>query len=574
VTSNATTSVTTTSTGNWWDTLGTPQYGSVLIDHLTSDITVWDDYESTNGQAGFAPYLESLFENDYTVNPSTWDFSTGWIPEQYAAGELVKSYSMPNPYTVICSIRQNVYWQNIAPVSGRQLVANDLVYHFDRMLGLGDGFTTVDPYYVGNASWALLTSVAATDKFTVTFGWKQGTNPVQILTLLQQQGADTEIMAPEAIQAYTTANSAFITSWNQAIGTGPFILTDFVDSSSATYVRNPSYWQTDLRWPQNKLPYLDGEKLLIIPSNATAEAAMRVGKIDSFASMPVTDALAMLKTNPAMNAKQSPQGNEADLSPNNAVAPFNNPSVRQAIQHAINIPLIASSFFQGYATPWPSSLTQNQMGLGGWGCAYPQWPASVQAQYTYDPTLAKQMLTAAGITTPITYPLILCTDANSDLYQIVESELAAIGVNLSVTLVAPAPWQSQIITARNYTAFAARNQGFMGVNYDIFHQLVKLTGGYGVNYLNVNDPTINNYYQQAIAAQSVTATAQILHDDNVYIASQNIDISVAQPSTFNMVQPWVQGNPGSATLGDAVLGAGFGGGVPYAVWINPALRSP
>jgi hypothetical protein len=140
--------------------------------------------------------------------------------------------------------------------------------------------------------------------------------------------------------------------------------------------------------------------------------------------------------------------------------------------------------------------------------------------------------------------------------------------------VAPAPWQSQIITARNYTAFAARNQGFMGVNYDIFHQLVKLTGGYGVNYLNVNDPTINNYYQQAIAAQSVTATAQILHDDNVYIASQNIDISVAQPSTFNMVQPWVQGNPGSATLGDAVLGAGFGGGVPYAVWINPALRSP
>jgi ABC-type transport system substrate-binding protein len=575
-TTAATTSIgvvaSTTSTGVWWDTLGTPQYGGIITDHLTQDITTWDSYESSNGQGGFAPYLEALWEGDYTVDPSIWDFSTGWIPSQYAAGELVQSYTMPNAYTVICTLRSNVYWQNIAPVNGRQFVASDVVFHYDRMLGLGDGFTTLDPYYAGNANWLSLQSIVPTGNFTVTFNWKQGTSPVEILSVMQAAGADNSIMAPEAIQADTTASTPYIVNWNQAIGTGPFILKDFVDSSSATYVANPNYWGTDLRWPQNKLPYVTEDQLLIIPNAPTAEAAMRVGKLDVYSSMPVNDALNMMKTNPDIVVKQLPQGNELDLAMNLANAPFNNISVRQAIQHAINIPLIASTYYDNYATPWPASLTENQMALGGWGDPYTQWPASVQAQYTYNPTEAEQMLAAAGITTPVTYSLMLETDADQGLYQIVQSELAAVGINLNVTELLPAAWQSQIITSRKYTAFAARNQGLLGVNYDIFHQFVKLTTGYTMDYINLNDSTVNSYYQQALAAQTVAATQQILHDDDLYIASNNFDISVAQPSNFNMVQPWIQGNPGANTLGDAVTGAGFGGGVPIAVWINPALE--
>ena len=568
--------VTTTSTGNWWDSLGTPQYGGVINDHLTQDITTWDVYLASNGQQGFAPYLEALFEQDYTTDPSVWDFSSGWIPSQYAAGELVQSYTMPNPYTVICTLRDNVYWQNIAPVNGRQFVASDVVAHYDRMLGQGDGFTTLDPYYNGNANWLALTSVVATGNFTVTFNWKQGTSPVEILSVMQAAGSDDSIMAPEVISAYTNASQPAITDWHDAIGTGPFILTDFVDGSSATYTANPNYWGTDLRWPQNKLPYVSGEKMLIIPNAPTAEAAMRVGKLDAFSSMPVQDALNMMKTNPNIIVKQQPQGNENDLEMNLSDVPFNNINVRQAIQHAINIPLIAQTYYEGYATPWPSSLTQNQMGIGGWGDPYPDWPASVQAQYTYDPTLSKQMLSAAGITTPVTYPFILESDADQGLYQIVESELASVGINLSVTLLAPAAWQSQIVTTHYYTAFAARNQGLLGVNYDIFHQFSKITTGYTMDYIMCNDSTINNYYHEALSAQSVAATQQLLHDDNLYIAEQNYDISVAQPSTFNLVQPWIQGNPGALPLGDAVTGNGWpiAGGVPIAVWINPALKTP
>jgi len=572
-TSPTTVSVTTTSTGNWYDSLGTPTYGGTLVDRITQDITTWDPYSSTNGQAGYAPYLAQLWYGNYAVDPSIWDFEIGWLPDQYATGWMMTGYTMPNPYTVICSLRQNVYWQNLAPVNGRQFVASDVVNHYDRLLGLGNGFK-IDPYYVSVTGWAPLLSVVATGNFTVTFNWKQGAvGPTSILTIMEAAGADNSIEAPEAVASYTTATQPQLLNWQNAVGTGPFMLKDFVDSSSATYVANPNYWGTDLRWPQNKLPYISTLSILIIPNNPTAEAAMRVGKIDGYGSMPTQDALNMMKTNPEIVVKQKPQGNEYTLDPNNQSAPFNNEQVREALQHAIDIKTITATYYQGYGTPWPAALTENQMGIGGWGDPYTQWPANVQAQYTYDPTLCKTMLAAQNFNFSTTYNLVLETDADQGLYQIVQSELASVGVNISITLLQPAQWSSQVMTSHAYTAFAARNQGILGFNFDIFRQFMRFTPGYQSNYIQVNDPTMTAFNNNAIAAQSVSAVQQLLHDANLYVAENHFAISLAQPSTFNLVQPWIMGAVGANTLGDAVTGAGFGDGSPIAVWINSSLKS-
>jgi peptide/nickel transport system substrate-binding protein len=577
-TTSATTSVSTTVNGNWWDSLGTPQYGGSLNEKLALNITVWDPYMSTNGQAGYAPYLESMWINNYATDPSIWDFEIGWLPDQYAAGNLVNSYSMPNPYTVICNLRQNIYWQNLPPANGRQFTATDVVYHYDRLLGLGGGFTK-DPYYVSVTGWNPLLSVVATDKFTVTFNWQQGAvGPTSILTTMEAAGADNSIEDPEAVQAYTTLSQPILTHWQNAIGTGPFMLTNFVDSSSATFVKNPNYWGQDLRWPQNQLPYLDNFNVLIITSTATAEAALRVGKIDSLSSVPTQDGLSIMQTNPTIIVKQKPQGTEYTLDPRNDVAPFNILNVRIAMQHAIDISTIASVYYLGYAIAWPASLTQNQMGIGGWGDPYSQWPSDVQAQYSYNPTLSKQMLAAAGFPNGFSTDLVLETDADQGLYQIVQSELAAVGVNLSITTMDTASWQAYVMTGHKEDALSARNQGTLGFNYDIFRQFLRFTPGYQSNYILVNDTVITQYNTNAITAQSVSSVKQLLHDENLYIAQQHLAISLAQPSVFNMVQPWVKGNMGVNPLGDAVtgagfiIGAGFSDGVPLGVWIDRNLK--
>ena len=80
---------------------------------------------------------------------------------------------------------------------------------------------------------------------------------------------------PEAVKKWGD-----LSDWHHAIGTGPFILKDFISGSSATLIKNPDYWGHDERYPQNKLPYVDTIKYLIIPDDDAALEAMRAGKID------------------------------------------------------------------------------------------------------------------------------------------------------------------------------------------------------------------------------------------------------------------------------------------------------
>ena len=42
------------------------------------------------------------------------------------------------------------------------------------------------------------------------------------------------------------------------VGTGPFELTDWVDGVSYSYTKNPNYWGYDPKYPENRLPYIDG----------------------------------------------------------------------------------------------------------------------------------------------------------------------------------------------------------------------------------------------------------------------------------------------------------------------------
>ena len=142
-----------------------------------------------------------------------------------------------------------------------------------------------------------------------------------------------DIECPEAVKQWGNLND-----WHHAIGTGPFILTDFVSGSSATLVKNPNYWGYDERYPQNQLPYVDTLKFLIIPDNATALAAMRTGKIDVMDGMSLQDAQSMKKTNPEILQIPIPGTDATSIDPRNDKAPFNDIRVREAMQMAIDLP--------------------------------------------------------------------------------------------------------------------------------------------------------------------------------------------------------------------------------------------
>ena len=533
----ATSVVTTSATGNWWDTLGTPQYGGTITVSQTGNLTQWDPY-ATGGTNVLLMYLQQMDSDNWTVSPSTFAFQFIFRPPEDLVGSLATSWSMPDVNDFVVVLRQNVYWQNISPVNGRQFTATDVVYDMDRMYGLGGGFTVPSPYASSDViSRAAMNSVTITAPWTIDFHWTTG-NPENILeTQLDQGTASQDFVAQEAVSLWGNLND-----WHHAIGTGPFILTDFVDSSSASFVRNPTYWGTDERHPGNKLPYADNVHILIIPQLPTALAALRTGKIDLVENNGIQSANAMKTTNPEILQVAIPQAAEG-MALCNAQPPYNNLQVREACQLAQNLPLIAQTYYNGTVSPIPQTLTLSTMG-GGWGNPYPNWPADLQAQYAYNPTLAKQLLAQAGFPNGFTTTCVANNTSDLDLMQILNSNLAAIGITVNVTLMDNASWGTYCISNKKSTAMSFCDGRPFGNAYSPIRQLQLFRTGYGGDYSLVSDPTFDAYYPAAVAATDITQIKSIVSQANLYVAQQHFGVSSVSPNFYSFVQPWLKGYNG------------------------------
>jgi peptide/nickel transport system substrate-binding protein len=545
-TSATATSVTTTSaTGNWWDSLGKPQYGGMITVSQTANMVQWDPY-ATGGTNVLLMYLQQMDSDNWTISPSSFAFQFIFRPPEDLVGSLATSWAMPDVNDFVVTLRQNVYWQNIAPVNGRQFTAADVVYDMDRMYGLGGGFNTPSPYASSDViSRAAMNSVTQTGTWTVDFHWTAG-NPENILeTQLDQGTASQDYVASEAVTLWGNLND-----WHHAIGTGPFLLTDFVDASSATFARNPNYWGYDERYPQNKLPYAASVKILIIPTVSTALAALRTGKIDLVENNSLLASNAMKTTNPEVVQVPIPQAAEG-LSMCNAQAPYNNLQVREALQLAQNLPLIAQTYYNGTVSPIPQTLTLSTMG-GGWGDPYPNWSADLQAQFAYNPTLAKSLLAQAGYPNGFSTTCLASGTSDMDLMQILLNNLAAINITVSVTVMDPNAWSTTCISNKKATALTFCDGRPFGNAYSPIRQLQLFRTGYGGDYSIVSDPVFDAFYPAAVAATDITAIKQIVANANLYVAQQHFGVSSVSPNFYSFVQPWLKGyngQNGSASSG-------------------------
>ena len=573
-TATSTTSVTvtasTTSTGDWWDTLGAPQYGGTMTVNDSTDPGLWDPNGGSILSSLEFLYMDSLFGADWTANPSVQNYQLSYWDESYVTGDLLSDWEFNTPGVLTMHVRKGVYWQNLPPVNGRELTSADILFHMNRMAGLGSGYTAPVAYYVADAWVAQIKSVAAPDNWTVvmTFGTQ---NPEFIFENMEAPGCDCTIENPEAVQAYTTPGNPELTNWRNAVGTGPFILTDFVDNSSATFVRNPNYWATDERHPANRLPYVSNLKILIIGNLATAEAAMRAGKIDIMDTIPTNDAVNMKKTNPTMNEIAVPLGNGLCIDPRDDLAPFTNLNVRIALQEAINLPQIASQYFGGGCDPSPLPLTSNFM--PGWGYPYSTWTAAQQAQYAYSPTNAKALLAAANFPNGFTTDITVDSSAPyQDLIQILQSEFAAINVNMSITLMAHSQFSAFVVTGHHETGLCYRTSGSLGLGYYPIRQLMKFQTGGSSNDMMVSDPKIDGWYASAMNATSVDQIKQIVHDENVYVINQNFLLSLVQPYAFFLCQPWLKGFNGQYGSTCGTVGPLLGFQYESRYWIDPSAH--
>jgi peptide/nickel transport system substrate-binding protein len=565
-TTSATT--TTTASGNWWDKNPQPQTGGTMTIRTDKNFVGFDPYSSSSQETMESAWLERLFSDNWTIDPSVFNFSIQFRPSEFLSGQLAKSYEFTDPGTLVIQLQQGVHWQNIPPLNGREFVAADVVYHYDRLWGMGDGFTTPSPFQVTDPVIQTLTSITATGNYTVTFKFSLP-NPEAIFEVMTAVGDSThDIEASDAVNLWGD-----LTDWHHAIGTGPFILKDFVAGDSATLTRNPNYWGVDERYPQNHLPYIDTLRYIIMPDSSTAFAALRAGKVDILDSVAFQQAQQIKKTNPEITQVTQRFSDAYTIDARVDKAPFTDIRVRQAMQKAINLQSIASDYFQGTADPWPSTLTSNYM--TGWGYPYSQWPQALKDQYAFNVADAKALMAAANLSAGFHTTIVVDINSDMNLLQIVQDEFKAINITMTVTTKESTDWLMSVLLGHTQDGLAYHGGigGGLGHTFAPIQQFNIIKTGFIANYWGIADPAFDALGAQALASSTVDGVKQAVADANKLIAEKQYIVSLLQPNLFGFAQPWVNGYAGQYCAISSVSGPRLNGFYMSRFWIDQTLKT-
>ena len=204
--------------------------------------------------------------------------------------------------------------------------------------------------------------------------------------------------------------------YNHPVGTGPFMVKNFVKGSYITFVRNPYYWEKGK-------PYLNSVRYNFVGDSNTRILAVESGSAQEMDVVPFSQVDTLRSTkNIELQSAKVPLF--LGLWLNHARAQFDDLNVRKAIQYAINRPLINKSIFDGLGQIANSVLMSFAMDA----------PDSVVKPYPYDVAMAKSLMAKSkyphGFSTTLMYPS--GTDFYSQLALALQQEFGAIGIKVKL----------------------------------------------------------------------------------------------------------------------------------------------
>jgi peptide/nickel transport system substrate-binding protein len=213
-------------------------------------------------------------------------------------------------------------------------------------------------------------------------------------------------------------------------------LEDWKAGQSISLVHNPAYaWGPDLV-DNRAAPHLERQVFTLIPEASTQLAALEKGEVDIlFVNNPAHKRT--LEGNPDVQLHEAVLNSLVYLGFNCSKAPFDDPTVRRALSHAVNKEEIVKVALGGLGqvadAPLPPTL--------------PGYSAELKEHaLAYDPTQAEVLLQQAGFQrdaegtwsrdgAPLTVVLLTSTRApNETIATLVQSQLAAIGVEVETQM--------------------------------------------------------------------------------------------------------------------------------------------
>ena len=335
---------------------------------------------------------------------------------------LLESWELVDATTYDLHLHQGVHFQDVPPANGRELTAEDVVWSFEHM-------RQPDPLYVYRTLHQPLDRMEALDPYTVRMHLK-----FPAFAIMRYMGLpDGSQIIPRELEddpAYDADSTV--------IGTGPFIMKEWIEGTSFHLERNSNYWR-------DGQPYLDEVNMLIMPDAAARIAAFRSDRIQ------ILD----MEWGQAQNIwgdsqyviERYPGNQQRGIGFQHRRPPFNDILMRQAARAALNLQAFVDILDDG----------EGRINTGYW---WSMTNLALDQSFVpkQDLTAARSLMVEAGYDPEVGVEVVTICRAG-DPYQcriqeIVQDQLAEIGINTTIETLDVGTWRERAFTQYDYDIYS------------------------------------------------------------------------------------------------------------------------
>jgi peptide/nickel transport system substrate-binding protein len=452
--------------------VGEPRPGGSLVVQMPSEIST---------------HIHPLLQTDPaamgiisgTVYSKLLEFRTGPdVDTLEIVPDLAESWEIsPDGLTYTFRLRDDVRWQNVAPVNGRPFTSDDVVATFEAVK------QTPAQY-----AWMLapVTSITAPDPHTAVFTLDRPYAP-----LLEYLAYHFTMVVPrEGIEGQFDLET-------QAIGTGPFLLESHTPDVEWVLKRNPDYFVPGR-------PYVDEIRRPILSDTAAVTAALRSGRLDAGTTSDVNVAEELRSR--GFTITETP-GAPISFYLNPTVEPFDDPRVRQAVVQAID---------------W---VGMGENIRGHFNLTSLLRPDTSDAALTreevlqvrpFDPEGARRLLAEAGLPNGFATKLMVQRVDDEDVReaQWMQADLAEVGIQMEIEIVDPG---TGIDRRRNHDFALAKALRGVHLPDQVWRDFEPDSIE---NYALVDDPVLHELIDRSRSEQDDAARAEVYREMQVRMETE------------------------------------------------------
>lgn len=284
--------------------------------------------------------------------------------------ELAEEMNWIDDTTLEVKIREGVTFHN-----GEDLTADDVVFTFERIIN-ENAIEYPEPHTSPRKGLiAPLQSIEKVDDYTVRMNFS-GVWPPAMQLLVHQQIVPQDYLEEVGTEGFIA----------HPIGSGPFQFVEGQLDDQIVMERYDGYWGGAPDLEPVGPACVDRVIFRVIPEASTRAAALLAGEVDIIQNVP-NELIDTLDQTPGIDVKTAPSTEPIWLQLNVSDPLFEDVTVRQALNHAIDKDLLIEAIYGGRAVALPGPLSP-----------YNNYVNEALEPYPYDPDLALAMLEEAGWT--------------------------------------------------------------------------------------------------------------------------------------------------------------------------------